>query len=303
MSDQNESYPSGWTRVEILSDRAIVTCRPGRHSADGLRHRVLSVLDVEAVRLGHCTSGHVPLSFVYHVSLSGTAVFNYRGEPRNSTAASRAPAVHRTAQVAAQCGGPRPPEAVCVVFPLCRTAAGMEISGPETYSGDRQVALRRDDATAAVKRRSATNQRIDGLTPHQCLQAFTAAQRDQRTFETWLPAAWLRVGDVISIDIPAPECIAAATVTQFNDLGSRVLLGLRTCTRVWPEERNAAEVFKVARSTALTPAQRDCARRMWSCLLRHDVGVSNARAAARAPSVAIADEGLEIEALAADVRP
>lgn len=312
---ETETYPAGWTRIAILSDRAIVTCRAGKHSSEGLRRRVQAVLDVEAVRLGRCSSGFVPPSFVYHVSVSGTAVFNYRGEPRNAIASSHAPDVHRKARLAAQRDAPHPWEASVVVFPLRRTdAAGIEIVGPESaapgalraHAGGPPL-FRRDDTPAPVKTaRSAAKmqnfgnppprppvQRIDGLTPHQCFQAFEAAQREQRTFELELP---------VHAALQSPCEIWCDTeyrrVRHVSDLGSEIRVEFIGGSA----DRYPRNVLRrVRRSTALTPAQRDAARAIWARMLRLGVAASSARDAKLAPSVAIANEDLEVEALAADV--
>jgi hypothetical protein len=162
-----------------------------------------------------------------------------------------------------------------------------------------------DSATVSEWTRAVdpTVKRVDDLTPLQCYDAFCAAQQDQRTFEVRLPVQLLRAGDLVAIDVDSPKCVDYVFVINNERIenGWRRKLTLRAEGRDFERVEKSGSELLVRRSSVLTPAQRAVAREIWSRGLRYQVAVTDARAAAQAPSVAIADVELEIEALAADV--
>lgn len=318
-------YPSNWMRVEVHVDRAVVVRKrvPGDEEPfpnqlwDRLGQRLIRdvqrVLDLSAMRDRRADGGFVPEVFVYHVSGSGDYVFDYTGMlcwcHRNKLAGETMAANARRAADASR------PQGIGVhtwEFPIVRRDGNVELgpAAPAATTEPRDFAHRAvagtrplfDNVTISERTR-AVAPTVDDLTPMQCYDAFCAAQQDQRTFVVALPVQLLRAGDLVAIDVDSPECVVKAAVISNERIenGWKRKLTLRAEGRDFERAEKSGSEFLVRRSTVLTQAQRTVAREIWSRGLRYQVAVTDARAAAQAPSVAIADVELEIEALAADV--
>jgi hypothetical protein len=282
-SRETRTYPRGWIRVEVFHDHAVLTYHYkciAHGNPDLLRTAVAAVLDIAAECSGRGTA---------YFGVGTHAVFDCLGNPLNEMARHVPPGVREDARIAAQYGGPELADAVMVVFPLTRTDANGDVVPNTARTCDEFK-----DHLAVTVEVPRPAELIDGLMPAQCYAAFVARQRDQRTVELEIPVRLLRAGDVIN------EPGASGFV--FERLGN---LRPDGWISVHFTDGSALEVrvdtsIAVTRSADLTPAQLARARQTWSTLLRHDVGVSAQRAAAAAPSVAIANEELEIEALAGD---